>query len=88
VASVQDSRAKSGSFLPRSPIPGGELCALQLEDLNFDYRVFTIRRSVWKSELQNEIGNIFAQICPNGLRLKQVSRCQYNQIGLKVLGSN
>jgi integrase len=28
------------------------LCALKVEDLNFDYRVLRIRRSVWKGELQ------------------------------------
>jgi integrase len=33
-------------------IRGGELCALKVEDLNFDYRALRIRRSVWKGELQ------------------------------------
>lgn len=33
-------------------IRGGELCALKVEDLNLDHRVLTVRRSVWKGELQ------------------------------------
>jgi integrase len=31
---------------------GGELCALKVEDFNFDQRVLKIRRSVWKGKLQ------------------------------------
>jgi hypothetical protein len=32
----------------------------------------------------DEIGEIPARLCPNGLRLKHLSSCQYNQIALKV----
>jgi integrase len=33
-------------------IRGGELCALKIEDFNFDHRIVNVRRSVWKGELQ------------------------------------
>jgi hypothetical protein len=32
----------------------------------------------------DEIGEIFTRFCPNSLRLKHLSSCQYNEIALKV----
>jgi hypothetical protein len=35
-------------------------------------------------ELPTKSARFFARLCPNGLRLKHLSSCQYNEIALKV----
>jgi hypothetical protein len=35
-------------------------------------------------ELPTKSARFLARLCPNGLRLKHLSSCQYNEIALKV----